>query len=260
LVGCFGLTEPNHGSSPGTMETRAVLDGDSYVLNGTKTWITNSPIADVFVVWGKESKNGDIMGFVMEKGTKGLSAPKIQGKLSLRASDTGMVVMEDVRVPKSNVLKVTGLRGPFSCLTQARYGISWGALGAAEFCYSQALDYTKNRIQFGKPLAQTQLIQKKLADMVTEISLGLIACNHVGRLKDKGQLTPEMISILKRNSCMKALDIARNARDMLGANGVSDEYHIIRHSCNLEAVNTYEGTSDIHALIIGRSVTGLPAF
>ncbi|XP_021954986.1 glutaryl-CoA dehydrogenase, mitochondrial [Folsomia candida] len=260
LVGCFGLTEPNHGSDPGGMESRALLDGDSYILNGTKTWITNSPIADVIIVWAKDVSGGDIKGFVMEKGFKGLSCPKIQGKFSLRASDTGMIVMEDVRVPKSHVLNVKGLKGPFSCLTQARFGISWGVLGAAEFCFSQALEYTQNRKQFGRPLAQTQIIQKKLADMVTEINLGLIACNHVGRLKDQGKLTPEMISILKRNSCTKALDVARNARDMLGANGVSDEYHIIRHSCNIEAVNTYEGTSDIHALIIGRAVTGLAAF
>ncbi|OXA65174.1 Glutaryl-CoA dehydrogenase, mitochondrial [Folsomia candida] len=221
---------------------------------------SGDPIADVIIVWAKDVSGGDIKGFVMEKGFKGLSCPKIQGKFSLRASDTGMIVMEDVRVPKSHVLNVKGLKGPFSCLTQARFGISWGVLGAAEFCFSQALEYTQNRKQFGRPLAQTQIIQKKLADMVTEINLGLIACNHVGRLKDQGKLTPEMISILKRNSCTKALDVARNARDMLGANGVSDEYHIIRHSCNIEAVNTYEGTSDIHALIIGRAVTGLAAF
>jgi glutaryl-CoA dehydrogenase len=258
LVGCFGLTEPNAGSDPAGMETKAVRTDGGYVLNGTKTWITNSPIADVFVVWASLDK--EIRGFVLEKGMKGLSAPKIQGKFSLRASDTGMIVMEDVFVPEEHLLNVKSLKGPFSCLSNARYGIAWGTLGAAEFCFETARDYVLNRKQFGRPLAATQLVQRKLADMLTEITLGLMSCIQLGRLKDNGLWTPEQVSILKRNSCSKSLDIARAARDMLGGNGISDEYHIIRHVMNLEAVNTYEGTSDIHALILGRAITGIPAF
>ncbi|CAG7815559.1 unnamed protein product [Allacma fusca] len=258
LVGCFGLTEPNAGSDPAGMTSKAVKTSGGYILNGSKTWITNSPIADVFVVWVNLDK--DIRGFILEKGMKGLSAPKIQGKFSLRASDTGMIVMEDVLVPEENLLNSKGLKGPFSCLSNARYGIAWGALGAAEFCFETAREYVLNRKQFGRPLAGTQLIQRKLADMMTEISIGLQSCLHLGRLKDNDLWTPEQVSILKRNSCMKSLDIARAARDMLGGNGISDEYHIIRHVMNLEAVNTYEGTSDIHALVLGRAITGIPAF
>lgn len=259
-VGCFGLTEPNHGSDPGSMETRATLKGDHYVLNGAKTWITNSPIADVFVIWAKDDK-GDIRGFVLEKGMKGLSAPKIEGKLSLRASTTGMIQMDDVVVPKENMFpEVKGLKGPFSCLNNARYGISWGVLGAAEFCFHKAREYTLERKQFGKPIASFQLIQKKFADMQTEIALALQAAIQVGRLKDADTIAPEMISLIKRNNCVKSLAICREARDMLGGNGISDEYHIIRHAINLETVNTYEGTQDIHALIIGRGITGLPSF
>ncbi|GAB6033691.1 hypothetical protein CHUAL_000009 [Chamberlinius hualienensis] len=262
LIGAFGLTEPNHGSDPNGMETKAKLDpsGQIYRLNGSKTWITNSPVADVFIIWAKCDDNR-IRGFILERGMAGLATPKIEGKFSLRASVTGMILMDDVKVPKENLLpKVDGLRGPFSCLTSARYGIAWGALGAAEFCLETARQYTLDRKQFGRPLAKNQLIQKKLADMVTEIGLGTQACLHVGRLKDQNKLAPEMISILKRNCCGKALDMARTARDMLGGNGVSDEYHVIRHVLNLEAVNTYEGTHDIHALIIGRGITGLQAF
>ncbi|KYR01232.1 glutaryl-CoA dehydrogenase [Tieghemostelium lacteum] len=261
LVGCFGLTEPNAGSDPSGMQTRAKKQANgSYLLNGSKTWITNSPIADIFVVWAKDD-NGDIRGFVLEKGMKGLSAPKIEGKLSLRASITGMIVMDDVEVPAENMFPVVkGLKGPFSCLNKARYGIGWGALGAAEFCYLTARQYGLDRKQFGRPLAQTQLYQKKLADMATEISLGLLACHQVGRLIDSGKATPERISFIKRNSCGKSLDIARLSRDMLGGNGIADEYHVIRHAANLETVNTYEGTHDIHALIIGRAITGLAAF
>ncbi|XP_071036743.1 glutaryl-CoA dehydrogenase, mitochondrial isoform X2 [Parasteatoda tepidariorum] len=261
LIGCFGLTEPNHGSDPGGMETNAVYNANkkTFTLNGSKTWITNSPIADVFIIWGK--LNNRVRGFILEKGMKGLYAPKIQGKFSLRASITGMIMMEDVEVPEENLLPhIEGLQGPFGCLNNARYGISWGALGAAEFCLETARDYVMERKQFGSPLGKNQLIQKKLADMLTEISIGLQACLQVGRLKDAGKLSPEMVSIVKRNSCGKALDIARNARDMLGGNGISDEYHIIRHVMNLEAVNTYEGTHDIHALILGRAITGLQAF
>jgi len=262
IVGCFGLTEPNHGSDPGSMETVARKVNGHYVLSGSKTWITNSPIADVFVVWAKDLSDGNkIKGFVLEKGMKGLSAPKIEGKFSLRASITGMIMMDDVEVPAENLLpKVHGLKGPFGCLNNARFGIAWGALGAAEFCLAQARDYTLNRKQFGVPLARFQLIQKKMADANTEIALGLQACLQVGRLKDEGKIAPEMISMIKRNSCGKALDIARNARDMLGGNGISDEYHIIRHVMNLEAVNTYEGTHDVHALILGRAITGLASF
>lgn len=264
LIGCFGLTEPNHGSDPSSMETKARYNPSSktYTLNGTKSWITNSPIADVFIVWGKCDKDNDkIRGFILEKGMKGLTAPKIEGKFSLRASITGQIAMDDVEVPEENMLpNVMGLGGPFGCLNNARYGIAWGTLGAAEFCLETARQYTLDRIQFGKPLAKNQLPQKKMADMLTEISIGLQACLQVGRLKDEGRATPEMISMIKRNSCGKALDIARVARDMLGGNGISDEYHIIRHVMNLEAVNTYEGTHDIHALILGRAITGLQAF
>ena len=259
-VGCFGLTEPDAGSDPGSMRTRAKAQDGGYVLNGSKTWITNSPIADVFVIWAKDDA-GDIRGFVLEKGMKGLSAPKIEGKFSLRASATGMVMMQDVFVPKESMLPdAKGLRGPFSCLNNARYGISWGALGAAEFCWHAARTYTMERIMFGKPLAATQLIQKKLADMQTEITLGLQGALRLGRLMDEHNAAPEMISLMKRNSCGKALDIARTARDMHGGNGIADEYHVIRHVMNLEAVNTYEGTHDVHALILGRAQTGLNAF
>ncbi len=258
-IGCFGLTEPDHGSDPGSMNTRATKTKGGYILNGAKNWITNSPIADVFVVWAKEG--GDIRGFILEKGMKGLSAPKIEGKFSLRASATGMIAMEDVFVPEENIFpEVKGLKGPFSCLNKARYGIGWGALGAAEFCYEAARSYTLERSQFGRPLAANQLIQKKLADMMVEIALGLEACCRVGRLIDEGKSEPDMISIIKRNNAGKALDIARVARDMHGGNGISDEYHVIRHVMNLESVNTYEGTHDIHALILGRAITGIQAF
>ena len=262
MVGCFGLTEPNAGSDPSSMETRAKKVTGGYQIHGAKMWITNSPIADVFVVWAKDqSDNETIRGFVLEKGMKGLSAPKIEGKFSLRASVTGEIVMDDVFVPDENLLpNVKGLKGPFGCLNKARYGISWGALGAAEFCWHAARQYTLDRIMFGKPLAATQLVQKKLADMQTEISLGLQGSLRVGRLLDEGRATPEMISLIKRNSCGKALDIARTARDMHGGNGIADEYHVIRHMMNLEAVNTYEGTHDVHALILGRAQTGLNAF
>ncbi len=259
-VGCFGLTEPDHGSDPGGMKTRAVKVDGGYTLSGAKMWITNSPIADVFVVWGK-TEDGVIRGFIMEKGMKGLSAPKIEGKFSLRASITGEIVMDGVFVPEENLLpNVRGLKGPFGCLNKARYGISWGALGAAEACWHAALQYTLDRKQFGRPLAANQLIQKKLADMQTEITIGLQACLRLGRLLDEGRAAPEAISLCKRNSCGKALDIARSARDMHGGNGVSDEYNVIRHVLNLEAVNTYEGTHDVHALILGRAQTGIQAF
>jgi glutaryl-CoA dehydrogenase len=260
IVGCFGLTEPDHGSDPGGMTTRARKAGGGYVLTGNKMWITNAPIADVFIVWAKDDA-GAIRGFILEKGMKGLSAPKIEGKFSLRASITGEIVMEDVAVPEENLLpNVSGLKGPFGCLNNARFGIAWGALGAAEFCWHAARNYTLNRKQFGRPLAANQLIQKKLADMQTEITLGLQACLRLGRLRDEGRSTPEMISMLKRNSCGKALDIARMARDMHGGNGIADEFHVIRHVMNLEAVNTYEGTHDVHALILGRAQTGIQAF
>ncbi len=259
-VGCFGLTEPDHGSDPGSMKTRARKVAGGYVLKGAKMWITNSPIADVFVVWAKDD-DGAIRGFIREKGMKGLTAPKIEGKFSLRASVTGEIVMADVEIPEENLLpNVSGLKGPFGCLNNARYGIAWGALGAAEFCWQAARNYTLDRKQFGRPLAANQLIQKKLADMQTEISIGLQACLRVGRLKDEGRAAPEMISLVKRNSCGKALDIARAARDMHGGNGISDEFHVIRHVMNLEAVNTYEGTHDVHALILGRAQTGIQAF
>ncbi|GJM39914.1 MAG: glutaryl-CoA dehydrogenase [Ardenticatenaceae bacterium] len=266
LVGCFGLTEPNHGSDPGSMETRATKTAAGWILHGSKMWITNSPIADVFVVWAKayghdETKDGTIRGFILEKGMQGLSAPKTEGKFSLRASITGEIVMDEVPVPDENLLpNVQGLKGPFGCLNKARFGISWGALGAAEFCWHAARQYTLDRTQFGRPLAANQLIQLKLANMMTEISLGLQASLRVGRLLDEGKATPEMISIVKRNNCGKALDIARTARDMHGGNGISDEFHVIRHMMNLEAVNTYEGTHDIHALILGRAQTGIQAF
>lgn len=259
LIGCFGLTEPDHGSDPGSMITHAKKTKDGYVLNGAKNWITNSPVADVFVVWAK--LDGEIRGFILERGMKGLTAPKIEGKFSLRASVTGMISMQDVLVPEENILpNVKGLRGPFSCLNKARYGIGWGALGAAEFCFQAARSYTLERKQFGRPLASNQLIQKKLADMLVDISLGLQACLRVGRLVDEGKSEHEMISIIKRNSAGKALEIARIARDMHGGNGIADEYHVIRHVMNLESVNTYEGTHDIHALILGRGITGIQSF
>ena len=259
-IGCFGLTEPNHGSDPGSMETRAKKVDGGYLLKGAKMWITNSPIADVFVVWGK-TEDGLIRGFILEKGWKGLSAPAIKGKVGLRTSITGEIVMDDVFVPEENLMPgVTGLRGPFTCLNSARYGISWGALGAAEFCWHTARQYTLDRKQFGRPLAQTQLVQKKLADMQPEITLALQGCLRQGRMKAEGTAAVEITSIMKRNSCGKSLDIARIARDMLGGNGISDEYGVIRHVVNLEVVNTYEGTHDVHALILGRAQTGLQAF
>jgi glutaryl-CoA dehydrogenase len=259
LVGCFGLTEPNHGSDPGSMETRAVAVDGGYRLNGAKTWITNSPIADLAVVWAK--LDGKIRGFIVERDTPGFSTPKIHGKLSLRASVTGEIVLEDALVSEANLLpNASGLSGPFGCLNKARFGIAWGALGAAEFCWMAARNYGLDRKQFGRPLAANQLFQKKLVDMQVEIALGLQACLRVGRMLDEHTAAPEMISIVKRNSCGKALDIARAARDMHGGNGVSDEFHIMRHMCNLEAVNTYEGTHDVHALILGRAQTGIQAF
>ena len=258
-IGCFGLTEPNSGSDPASMTTHATAVEGGYRMTGNKMWITNSPVADIFVVWAK--LDGVIRGFVLEKGMDGLSAPKIEGKFSLRASITGEIVMDNVFVPSENMLpNVKGLSGPFGCLNKARYGIAWGALGAAEFCWHGARQYTLDREQFGRPLAATQLVQKKLADMQTDITTGLFACLQVGRLMDSGQLAPEAISLIKRNSCGKALEIARIARDMHGGNGIADEFHIIRHMMNLEAVNTYEGTHDIHALILGRAQTGLQAF
>jgi glutaryl-CoA dehydrogenase len=279
IIGCFGLTEPNHGSDPGSMETRAKRVDGGWILHGNKMWITNSPIADVFIVWAKTDNahggfpaadssaedggksKGEIRGFILDKGMKGLSAPKIEGKFSLRASVTGEIVMEEVFVPEENLLpNVAGLKGPFGCLNKARYGIAWGALGAAEFCWHAARQYTLDRPQFGRPLAANQIIQLKLANMMTEITLGLQSALRVGRLMDEDKSTPEMVSLIKRNSCGKALEIARNSRDMHGGNGISDEYHVIRHVMNLEAVNTYEGTHDIHALILGRAQTGLQAF
>lgn len=259
-IGCFGLTEPDHGSDPGSMITRARKAPGGYLLSGAKMWITNSPIADVFVVWAKDDA-GEIRGFVLEKGWKGLSAPAIHGKMGLRASITGEIVLDNVFCPEENAFaEVRGLKGPFTCLNSARYGIAWGALGAAEDCFERARQYVLDRKQFGRPLAANQLIQKKLADMLTEITLGLQGCLRLGRMKDEGTAAIELTSIMKRNSCGKALDIARMARDMLGGNGISDEFGVIRHLLNLEVVNTYEGTHDVHALIIGRGITGLPAF
>jgi len=259
-IGCFGLTEPDHGSDPGGMKTRARKVAGGYSLSGAKMWISNAPIADVFVVWAKDDA-GDIRGFVLEKGMKGLSAPKIEGKFSLRASITGEIVMDEVVVSEDHLLpNVKGLKGPFGCLTRARYGIAWGVMGAAEFCWHAARSYTLERKQFGRPLAANQLVKKKLADMQTEIALGLQACLRTGRMFDEGTLAPETVSLIKRNCCGKALDIARVARDMHGGNGIMDEYHVIRHMLNLETVNTYEGTHDIHALILGRAQTGIQAF
>jgi len=262
LIGCFGLTEPDAGSDPGGMRTLAKKDGDGYVISGSKTWISNSPFSDVFVIWARsEAHDGKIKGFVLEKGMKGLEAPKIEGKISLRASTTGMIMMDEVKVGADALLPdVEGLKGPFGCLNRARYGISWGALGAAEFCYAAARQYGLDRKQFGRPLAGTQLFQKKLADMATDITLGLQASLRVGRLIEEDRFAPEMISMVKRNNVGKALDIARLARDMHGGNGISEEYQVIRHMVNLETVNTYEGTHDVHALILGRAITGLAAF
>jgi len=260
LIGCFGLTEPDYGSDPGNMITRAKTVPGGFHLSGSKTWISNAPFADVFVVWAKNDA-GVIRGYILEKGMKGLSAPKIHGKMGLRASTTGQVVMDDVFVPSENELpNVQGLKGPFTCLNSARYGIAWGVMGAAEFCFHAARQYTLDRKQFDRPLASNQLIQKKLADMQTEIALALQSCLRLGRMKDQGTASPEITSILKRNSCGKALDIARMSRDMHGGNGISDEYGVIRHLLNLEVVNTYEGTHDIHALILGRAITGISAF
>ncbi len=261
-IGCFGLTEPDAGSDPAGMRTNAKPVDGGFLMNGSKTWISNAPIADVFVVWAKSAAHdGKIKGFILEKGMTGLSAPKIEGKLSLRASVTGMIMMEDVFVPEENMLPdVEGLKGPFSCLNRARYGISWGAMGAAEFCFTAARDYGLERHQFNKPLAANQLYQKKLADMQTEIALGYQASLRVGRLMDEGRFAPEMVSIVKRNNVGKALDIARQARDMHGGNGIAGEYHVMRHLINLETVNTYEGTHDVHALILGRAITGIAAF
>jgi len=265
-IGCFGLTEPDHGSDPGSMITSARKTKDGFILSGAKNWITNSPVADVFVVWAKVyglegTPDGTIKGFILEKGMKGLTAPKIEGKFSLRASVTGMISMQDVFVPDDHILPgVSGLKGPFSCLNKARYGIGWGALGAAQFCFEAARNYTLERKQFGRPLASNQLIQKKLADMMVDIALALQGCLRVGRLMDENKSAPDMISMIKRNSAGKALEIARIARDMHGGNGIADEYHVIRHAMNLESVNTYEGTHDIHALILGRAITGIAAF
>ena len=263
-IGCFGLTEPNHGSDPANMETRAVKTADGYKLTGNKIWITNSPVADVFIIWAKcvgGDHDGRIRGFILEKGMKGLSAPAIHGKVGLRASVTGEIVMDEVSVSDDHMMPgVSGLKGPFTCLNSARYGIAWGALGAAEYCWHTARQYTLDRHQFGRPLAANQLIQKKLADMQTEITLGLQSCLRLGRMKDEGTAAVEITSIMKRNSCGKSLDIARMARDMLGGNGISDEYGVARHLVNLEVVNTYEGTHDIHALILGRAQTGIQAF
>lgn len=264
LIGCFGLTEPNHGSDIGGMETKAKFDPKTktYVLNGSKTWITNSPIADVLIVWAK-GEDSKVRGFIVDRSesSDGLGTPKIEGKFSLRASDTGMILMDDVRIPEENLLpNALGMSGPFGCLNNARYGIAWGALGAAEACVSIARQYTLDRKQFQRPLAQTQLIQEKLANAVTEITLGLLAAYQVGRLKDKNEHNPDMVSLIKRNNAQKSLDISRKCRDALGGNGIADEYHIIRHVMNLEAVNTYEGTNSIHGLILGRAITGLPAF
>ncbi|KRA82751.1 acyl-CoA dehydrogenase [Altererythrobacter sp. Root672] len=262
LIGCFGLTEPDAGSDPASMRTYARKDGDGFVLSGSKTWISNSPFADLFVVWAKsEAHDGRIRGFLLEKGMPGLSAPKIEGKFSLRASTTGMIMMDEIKLPAEALLPgVEGMKGPFGCLNRARYGISWGTMGAAEFCLSAAREYGLDRKQFGRPLAANQLFQKKLADMETEIALGLQGSLQVGRLMDEGRFAPEMISLVKRNNAGKALEIARWARDMHGGNGISEEYQVIRHMLNLESVNTYEGTHDVHALILGRAITGIAAF
>jgi len=260
LLGCFGLTEPDHGSDPGSMKSRAKKVPGGWMLSGTKLWITHAPIADIMIVWAKDEA-GVIRGYILERGMKGLATRKIESKFSVRASPTGEIIMQDVFVPEENLLAgVEGLKGPFGCLNNARFGISWGALGAAESCWHTARDYTMGRTQFGRPLAANQLIQKKLADMQSEIALGLLACLHVSRLRDQGKATPEMLSLLKRNSAGKALEIARSARDMLGGNGISDEYPVIRHLLNLETVNTLEGTHDIHALVLGRTQTGIAAF
>ena len=260
LIGCFGLTEPDAGSDPSSMKTKAKKAEGGYIINGSKTWITNSPIADILVIWAKD-EDGILRGFIVERDFNGLSTPKLEGKFSLRASATGQIFLEDVFVPEDNILpEVQSFKGPFSCLNMARYGIAWGALGAAEFCLETALNYSLERVQFDKPLAAKQLVQKKLVDMQSEIAIGLQAVLKVGREIEKGTYTPEMISLVKRNSCSKALDIARNARDILGGNGISDEYHVIRHCMNLEAVNTYEGTYDIHTLILGKNLTDIPAF
>lgn len=260
LIGCFGLTEPDAGSDPSSMKTKAKNVEGGFILNGSKTWITNSPIADILVIWAKDD-DGILRGFIIERDFNGLSTPKLEGKFSLRASETGQIFLEDVFVPESNILpEVQSFKGPFSCLNMARYGIAWGALGAAEFCLETALNYSLDRLQFNKPLAAKQLVQKKLVDMQSEIAIGLLAALKVGREIEQGSYTPEMISLVKRNSCSKALEIARNARDVLGGNGISDEYHVIRHCMNLEAVNTYEGTYDIHTLILGKNLTDIAAF
>ena len=260
LIGCFGLTEPDAGSDPSSMKTKATNTDGGFILNGSKTWITNSPIADVLVIWAKD-EDGILRGYIIERDFNGLTTPKLEGKFSLRASETGQIFLEDVFVPESNILpEVQSFKGPFSCLNMARYGIAWGALGAAEFCLETALNYSLDRVQFDKPLAAKQLVQKKLVDMQSEIAIGLQAALKVGREIEQGTYTPEMISLVKRNSCSKALDIARNARDILGGNGISDEYHVIRHCMNLEAVNTYEGTFDIHTLILGKNLTDIAAF
>ena len=260
LIGCFGLTEPDAGSDPSSMKTNAKKTENGYVLNGSKTWITNSPIADVLIIWAKDEQ-GVLRGFIVDRGSKGLTTPTLEGKFSLRASVTGQIFLDDVFVSEDKLLpEVQSFRGPFSCLNMARYGIAWGSIGAAEFCWNASLEYTLDRVQFGKPLASKQLIQKKLADMQSEITLGLQSVLRVGRLIDEGKMKPEMISLVKRNNCQKALDIARSARDIFGGNGIADEYHIIRHCMNLEAVNTYEGTSDIHALILGQSQTSIASF
>lgn len=260
LVGCFGLTEPDAGSDPSSMKSTArKRDDGKWVLNGTKTWITNAPIADVFVVWAKDAQK-KVKGFILERGMNGLQTSTIEGKMSLAASETGMIFMDEVVVPAENELNVTGMSGPFSCLNNARFGISWGVLGAAEFCFHAALQYTLERKQFGTPLASFQLIQKKFAEMATDITLGTLSCIQLARLKDQGELAPEMISMMKRNNCGKALQIARECRDIFGGNGIADEYHVMRHSVNLEAVNTYEGASDVHALILGRAITGIQSF
>ena len=260
LIGCFGLTEPDAGSDPSSMKTKATNTDGGFILNGSKTWITNSPIADVLVIWAKD-EDGILRGYIVDRDFNGLTTPKLEGKFSLRASETGQIFLEDVFVPESNILpEVQSFKGPFSCLNMARYGIAWGALGAAEFCLETALNYSLDRVQFDKPLAAKQLVQKKLVDMQSEIAIGLQAALKVGREIEQGTYTPEMISLVKRNSCSKALDIARNARDILGGNGISDEYHVIRHCMNLEAVNTYEGTFDIHTLILGKNLTDIAAF